>query len=698
MDLTNPMKLVWPEIRAFRTLPSPRGRLEAGLEELARWRQRLSDAAPRWRLQAREQLFRLRGRAWPDRRLLPKAVVLCLGLGISASGFLTVQHLYQTQAQTEFEGPATQYATAVSKALDRYLEAIKSVGAFFAASNEVDRWEFFEFARDALPRYPGIQAIEWIPRVAGESRAQFELQARDDGLFGFRFSQLDGLGYRVAAAPRDEHFPVYFVEPFEGNDRDLGWDLAALPSQMETLDRSRDSGQMVTGGGEGLGLAGHQPELVVVQPVYQAGEVPQSIEQRREQLIGYARGVFRLGDLVEASLAGLSAARGLDVYLYNEAAPPGERLVHFQPSPLSRGQRAPLSLDEVKGGLVSEVNYLVAGEPWSIFVTPMPSQLDSNANLVAWGVFVIGLLLTALLIQYLASAHNRTQVIEQAVLARTAELRQANLALELEVQERRRIEDELRSAKERAEVASRAKSEFLAMMGHELRTPLNAVIGFSEVLSQEALGPLGDPRYREYAGDIQRSGQDLLGIINDILQLTRIEANQYELREEPLRIPTLIDKVVTSMEGRLTSADLSVEVTTSQDLPQLQADREAVKQMLSNLMSNAIKFTPAGGCIAISARPDPEHNLVLQVRDSGIGIAKENLGRVLQPFTQVDQSLARKYEGAGLGLPLTSKLAELHGGWIEIESTLGAGTTIRIIFPKARTLGTSSTSIVASSA
>ncbi|MEM7222063.1 MAG: CHASE domain-containing protein [Pseudomonadota bacterium] len=689
------MKLSWPEIRAFRTLPKPKWRLEAVLGQAAGWRQRALEAAGPWWGRAHAQLSRLRGIAWPDRRLLPKAVVLCLGVGISASGFFTVQHLYQTQAQTEFEGPANQYATAVSKALDRYLEAIKSVGAFFAASNEVDRWEFFEFARDALPRYPGIQAIEWIPRVPGDARAEFERQARDDGLFGFRFTQLDGLGYRVAAAPRKEHFPVYFVEPFEGNDRDLGWDLAALPSQMEALNRSRDSGRMVTAGGEGLGLAGHQPELVVVQPVYQTGEVPQSLELRQEQLLGYARGVFRLGDLVEASLAGLSAARNLDIYLFDEAAPPGERLVHFQPSPLSRGARSPLTLEEMRQGLFSETRYMVAGQPWSIFVKPIPNQLENNSDLVAWGVFIIGLLLTLLLIQYLASAHNRTQVIEQAVLARTAELSEANLALEQEVQERRRVEDELRSAKERAEVANRAKSDFLAMMGHELRTPLNSVIGFAEVLTGEALGPLGDPRYREYAGDIQRSGQDLLGIINDILQLTKIETNQFELREEPLRLPTLIEKVLASLEDRLRDTDLTIKVDADENLPQLHADREAVKQMIANLLSNAIKFTPAGGHVDVSIAMEQEGNMALQVRDSGIGIAKENLGRVLQPFTQVDQSLSRQYEGAGLGLPLTSKLAELHGGWIEIESVLGQGTTIRVIFPKTRTLEASPSSVVA---
>lgn len=271
-----------------------------------------------------------------------------------------------------------------------------------------------------------------------------------------------------------------------------------------------------------------------------------------------------------------------------------------------------------------------------------------------------------------------------AVLERCFEKRQ--------LQEERRAADEaLRIAKEEAEAAralaeaaSQAKSEFLATMSHELRTPLNAVIGFSQVMMSETLGPIGSPQYREYAKDIHDSGTHLLEIINDILDLSKAEAGKLELDEGRVDIRDVIDATCRLIRPRAERAGLSVVARVPASLPRLWGDERKLKQILLNLVSNAVKFTPSGGQIEIAASFHVQAGFSVTVQDTGIGIAAENLRRVLEPFVQVENSLTRSHEGSGLGLPLAAKMAELHGGKLSIDSDLGKGTRVALTLPARR--------------
>jgi signal transduction histidine kinase len=238
----------------------------------------------------------------------------------------------------------------------------------------------------------------------------------------------------------------------------------------------------------------------------------------------------------------------------------------------------------------------------------------------------------------------------------------------------------------RAENASEAKSRFLANMSHELRTPLNAIIGFSEMMRTEALGPVGSPRYRAYADDINRSGMHLLGLINDLLDLSKIEAGKMELVEDMVDVPRLVEDCLLLVRdvARRGKVELVAEVPSG--LPLLYADERKLKQVLLNLLSNAVKFTPEGGKVAVAAEASGGRGLALAIADTGIGIAPEHLAVVLEPFGQVRQAqddLAEPH-GTGLGLPLSRALAELHGGRLEIESAPGRGTTIRLCLPPER--------------
>ncbi len=258
------------------------------------------------------------------------------------------------------------------------------------------------------------------------------------------------------------------------------------------------------------------------------------------------------------------------------------------------------------------------------------------------------------------------------------------VVMHFDITDRIRAEAALRTAKEQAEFANRSKSEFLANVSHELRTPLNAIIGFSEVMQHEMFGALGAPHYKEYAKDIHDSGVHLLKIINDILDLSKIEAGKFELHKENLNLPEVVRSCLRLVNDRATMGRLALKTEVPEELPPLHADARAVKQILINLLSNAVKFTPPGGEIRVTALRDVNGDFLLSVADTGIGIAEKDLPKALAAFSQVDSALNRKYAGTGLGLPLVRLLAELHGGQMHLQSKVDAGTTVTVRIPQPR--------------
>ena len=233
--------------------------------------------------------------------------------------------------------------------------------------------------------------------------------------------------------------------------------------------------------------------------------------------------------------------------------------------------------------------------------------------------------------------------------------------------------------KTRAETANRSKSEFLANMSHELRTPLNAIIGFSEMMESGLFGPLGSAKYEEYARDIKGSGQHLLELINDILDMSKIEAGRMTLEKDDLDIDEVLGESLRLVSGRADEADLRI-VNEVSGLPHVQADKRAVKQVLLNLLSNAVKFTPAGGSIHVTGATDGK-KITVAVRDTGIGIPASALSKIGRPFEQVESQHSKKHKGTGLGLALSRSLVEMHGGELTIESTEGLGTTVSFTLP-----------------
>jgi signal transduction histidine kinase len=260
----------------------------------------------------------------------------------------------------------------------------------------------------------------------------------------------------------------------------------------------------------------------------------------------------------------------------------------------------------------------------------------------------------------------------------------AQSQLREELRHREKMFTDLLVMKDAAEQASRAKSEFLAAMSHELRTPLNAIIGFSEVIKEQIFGPVGIGKYLDYSKDIHRSGQHLLGLINDILDLAKIESGTHELHEEDIEFEEVIRAAMRLVDQDARKGGLAMQRVIPETLPTIRADRRQLKQILVNLLSNAVKFTDAGGQVTLKAWCRMDIGYVLQVVDTGIGIAPEDIPKALSRFGQIDAGLNRRYEGTGLGLPLTKALVEQHGGSLDIQSEIGVGTTVTVRFPSIR--------------
>ncbi len=351
-------------------------------------------------------------------------IIVAIGIAITLSGFIFTQRWGEVKAQNALSVASDRYATAMDRAMADYLNILNSINSFYAASNFVSRHEFDTFTGGFLRRQPGIQALEWIPRVTAETRQEYEARARRDGIADFAITERDADGNLVPARERDAYFPVFYVVPRAGNERVLGFDLGSDAARLSTLSKARITGRLAVSGHVRLVQeTGDQFGFLAFLPIFRKAAPHDTPRQRRENVEGFALGVFRIENLVEATIRKMSAPpSGLDIYFFDQGGAPGSRFLYYHSARAGAGGSAPKSEDALRRAGHESAFLSMGNRQWEIVFAPVPGYFEPQAPWLAWGVLAAGFLFTGLFTTYMISAAGRESSIRILVRQRTDEL------------------------------------------------------------------------------------------------------------------------------------------------------------------------------------------------------------------------------------------------------------------------------------
>lgn len=586
-----------------------------------------------------------------------------VGLGFFAIGAVVT---VVTAAETSY-GIQERRAESFEHEIDDLTSAIKArveaAAAILAGldgllvSGEVGRGEFQDYVGrlEDTPGFDAIQALEYTRLVTRDEVSQFEAQVRSD-------TSLRDSGYPDfvvhPAGEFEDLFVVDYVEPLAGNESAFGFDLGSNPARREAVEKARDTGELVATAGINLvqdstGATG----FLLMLPVYIGETDDLGIDERREQFIGVVNGVFRIPGL----LADVMESRPGILLSLIDAGAPGDPVsassILFTAGSGTAAQEGALSLE--RSLQVGDRRWIVA----------------ASESSMGFGDPVLGVLPELLLILGLATSaaigFSGYALMNSRQKAAT-EARRATAHLLAQT-------DELRKARDKALEADSLKTSFLANMSHELRTPLSAVIGLGGILANESIGPLNQKQL-DYVKKISNSGGHLLELIDDLLDLARIEAGKEPLDQIQVDLFEALRESVEIVRSSAPDGMIELVEAPNQEPIIIHADARRLRQVVINLLTNAVKFTPAEGRVGVEAtKADDSAEIIIW--DTGIGIEPAELDRIFEPFHQIDSTLARKHGGTGLGLALSRRIVEMHGGRITVTSEMGAGSRFRITWP-----------------
>lgn len=543
------------------------------------------------------------------------------------------------------------------------IEILHTLAARFAMKREVSRRQFQEWVCDALECQPELRALEWVPCVPHQERRVFEQRVQEEGFVNFHLTEIDAQSRFICARPREEYFPVYYVEPMEHNRTVFGFDLGSNFRRKVALEKARDTARPVATPPIHLAQeAEDQFGFLVVCPVYDRVEEQEAAVLCRSQLRGFIVAVFHIGSVVEASLQNLRH-NGIDVSIYDGT---GEGALIYTTRPVGAKNTprrfSPPNVQE--SGWTVPLN--VGGHPWIVTFHVQKEAAAKAQHLSAWANIATGLFSTGLL-----------AASQYSGLHYTAKLAAENVALQEKILA-------CKQAEEAAETANNAKSHVLANVSHEIRTPLNAILGYAQILQGDLTL---QPEQRNAVEAVAASGAHLLSLINDVLDLTRIEARRSELRLGEFSLNTLLHDLEVMFQPQCAQKRLVLHVArVEQHSDVVRGDEGKLRQVLINLLGNAVKFTMTG---AIHLRVQVERGefMRFEVTDTGIGIAESEQKEIFHPFSQ--GSAGRSQGGTGLGLAIARQQVECMGGQLTCQSVPGSGScfffTLRLPFVKAET-------------
>jgi PAS domain S-box-containing protein len=728
------------------------------------------------------------------RRYIPAAVTLAVGLAISFWSFAFLRSSQWRSIERQFDRAAERTAEAVRQEVGRNLTILEAPRSFFLASDEVTRREFKTFSEPFLAELEETLVWEWLPRVADASRAEFERASRKEGLPGFQIIECNDQRNLIRAGRREEYFPIFYLEPSDGNESILGFDTASDATRRDALFEARDRDRMVATPVVPLirNQHGQDNGILVVVPIFKGLRKAETVAERRRCHRGFIVSVLFVDRLVEKALRVLPDEQ-ISINVCDVTDPQSKQRICWRfPAGSSNAQSGKGPSDDA---LQSSVQISVAGRRWSICCTGLAGFVAARRTWEPWGTLAVGLILTGLLTSQIVASIRRAVSVERLVAQRTRQLRESEQEVRtildtvevgivvvdaathrlvdvnpvaaaifgaskdqlvgkschsvicpategtcpvteqserlcnrecvfknrdgepvsilktaapvilggrpcilesfVDISDRRRAEVELerrslalesanralQDAIRVAEAANNAKSEFLTTMSHELRTPLHGILSFA-MFGIKGAGTDSPEELLECFRTIEQCGQTLLRLVNDLLDLAKLESGRMDFVFARVELAQLVSAAIEELRPLAAGRDIRLEIDAAAATSWADVDSVRMLQVLRNLLDNAIKFSSLGGVVETRLAEQGSH-LAVSVCDRGVGIPEEELEAIFDKFVRSNTTRAAS-GGTGLGLAICRDIVDAHGGRIWAENRPGGGAMVTFLIPRQR--------------